>query len=172
MISDKKFYTRVLTKDDLNLVPELEEIAFKAQKDPWGTQAIQESFEDSYVLLGLLHYQKVIGFSVIFNTKFTTDLLEICLTPEFQGQHLGQLLLHNTLLKALEIGAKECFLEVRVSNTKAFNLYQKYGFEKVGLRKNYYNSKDGTPGEDAYTMQLPDIESRLALINLQDLNCK
>ena len=107
MISDKKFYTRVLTKDDLNLVPELEEIAFKAQKDPWGTQAIQESFEDSYVLLGLFHYQKVIGFSVIFNTKFTTDLLEICLTPEFQGQHLGQLLLHNTLLKALEIGAKE-----------------------------------------------------------------
>ena len=44
MISDKKFYTRVLTKDDLNLVPELEKIAFKAQKDPWGTQAIQESF--------------------------------------------------------------------------------------------------------------------------------
>ena len=61
MISDKKFYTRVLTKDDLNLVSDLEEIAFKAQKDPWGTQAIQESFEDSYVLLGLFHYQKVIG---------------------------------------------------------------------------------------------------------------
>ena len=69
MSSDKKFYTRVLTKDDLNLVSDLEEIAFKAQKDPWGTQAIQESFEDSYVLLGLFHYQKVIGFSVIFNTK-------------------------------------------------------------------------------------------------------
>lgn len=38
-------------------------------------------------------------------------------------------------------------LEVNENNTIAIHLYEKYGFEKVGHRKKYYNNKD-----DAYIM--------------------
>ena len=115
---------------------------------------------------------KILGYlkySLIYDRM---EIDNILVEPEYRGQKIGNKLMSRLISIAIEEHVVNITLEVRVSNTKAFNLYQKYGFEKVGLRKNYYNSKDGTPGEDAYTMQLSDIESRLALINLQDLNCK
>ena len=60
----------------------------------------------------------------------------------------------------------ECFLEVRVSNIVAQNLYKKYGFVEVGLRKEYYNQIGAEKGEDAYTMHLSDIKAHLEKISL------
>jgi ribosomal-protein-alanine N-acetyltransferase len=45
-------------------------------------------------------------------------------------------------------GVKLLFLEVRVSNFKARNLYKKVGFQEIGIRKNYYR----IPEEDAVVM--------------------
>ena len=47
-------------------------------------------------------------------------------------------------------GAKECFLEVRVSNEAAVNLYEKLGFSKVKRNYGYY-----IDGEDAWVMAAP-----------------
>lgn len=157
-----KFYTRVLTKDDFNLIKDLEQIEFLTQKSPWEAQAIVECFDDSYLMIGLFCNSKIIGFSVIYNTKFTTDLLTIGLLPEYQGQKLGFKLLFDTLDRALLNQVQECFLEVRVSNLVAINLYKKFGFKQVGVRKEYYNGHNGQKGEDAYTMHLSDLEKSLA----------
>jgi len=43
------------------------------------------------------------------------------------------------------------YLEVRTDNTAAIALYQAHGFERLGLRKNYYQPS----GADAYTMVRP-----------------
>jgi ribosomal-protein-alanine N-acetyltransferase len=37
----------------------------------------------------------------------------------------------------------EMTLEVKIDNIPAIKLYEKYGFEKVGIRKGYYNGIDG-----------------------------
>ena len=47
----------------------------------------------------------------------------------------------------VEYGAKEAFLEVRVSNTPAIELYKKMGFEIKRVERRYY-----VDGEDAYVM--------------------
>jgi ribosomal-protein-alanine N-acetyltransferase len=47
-------------------------------------------------------------------------------------------------------GVRNCFLELRASNTAARNLYAKRGFFRVGARKDYYEK----PVEDAILMQL------------------
>ena len=47
-------------------------------------------------------------------------------------------------------GANECFLEVRVSNDAAINLYEKLGFSKVKRNYGYY-----IDGEDAWVMAAP-----------------
>ncbi|MEM0356095.1 MAG: ribosomal protein S18-alanine N-acetyltransferase [Desulfurococcaceae archaeon] len=49
-----------------------------------------------------------------------------------------------------EYGCEETYLEVRVSNTPAINLYEKLGYEKIRVIKNYY-----LDGEDAYLMARP-----------------
>ena len=49
---------------------------------------------------------------------------------------------------AKSLDAERMLLEVRVSNQSAIGLYEKYGYEKYGLREHYY-----ADGEDAYLMQ-------------------
>lgn len=166
MTLPQRYAVRVLTRDDLSLVPQLEQIELRTQKNAWNAQSLIECFDDSYIILGLFDIEKLIGFSVIYNTKFSTDLLTIGVDPDYQGKKLGSLLLHKTLEKALEIEDLECFLEVRVSNIVAQNLYKKYGFVEVGLRKEYYNPIGDEKGEDAYTMHLPDIKANLEKISL------
>lgn len=154
-----KYYTRVLTKEDISYLKDLEQIEFLTQKSPWAAQEIADCYEDTYKLIALFCKDKVIGFSVIYNTRVTTDLLTIGVLTQYQGQHLGQMLLLDTLKEALNVKAIECFLEVRVSNVVAQNLYKKFGFKQVGIRKEYYSAQNGHAAEDAYTMQLADIAS-------------
>ena len=52
--------------------------------------------------------------------------------------------------RARERGGRECFLEVRASNTTAYRLYERYGFNEVGRRRAYYPAADGR--EDALVM--------------------
>ena len=52
--------------------------------------------------------------------------------------------------RALELNAGMCFLEVRVSNQSAYRLYERYGFNEIGRRRDYYPTVDGK--EDALVM--------------------
>ncbi|MBQ9220378.1 ribosomal protein S18-alanine N-acetyltransferase [Succinivibrio sp.] len=160
-MANNPFYTRILSREDLSLVKSMEKIEFRTQKNAWNAQSLIECFDDSYLIIGLFNSQSLIGFSVIYNTKFTTDLLTIGVDPDFQGKKLGSLLLRDTLMIALNNQVQECFLEVRVSNIVAQNLYKKYGFKIVGTRPSYYNPVGNSPAEDAYTMHLCDIKENL-----------
>ena len=57
-------------------------------------------------------------------------------------------MLSDILDKIIKEGAEEIFLEVRPSNHGARSLYEKLGFQILGVRKNYYQS----PVEDALIM--------------------
>ncbi|MCG9958445.1 ribosomal-protein-alanine N-acetyltransferase, partial [Pseudomonas aeruginosa] len=46
--------------------------------------------------------------------------------------------------------ARECFLEVRASNQAAYRLYERYGFNEIGRRRDYYPAVGGR--EDALVM--------------------
>jgi len=60
-------------------------------------------------------------------------------------------MLENLKEKARQTNSRSIVLEVRISNMAALNLYQKWGFKKVGARPNYYTSKKGK--EDAMIME-------------------
>ena len=55
--------------------------------------------------------------------------------------------MESILHEAKEAFCERISLEVRVSNERAQNLYRKYGFETISIRKNYYEN-----AEDAYVM--------------------
>ena len=52
--------------------------------------------------------------------------------------------------EAYELGGRECFLEVRASNQSAYRLYERFGFNEVGRRRDYYPAVGGR--EDALVM--------------------
>ena len=154
---------KICAKDDATdaLINELELIEQRTMKNPWSAQSLKECFDDAYKMLVIFKGKEAAGFAVTYNTKVTTDLLTIAIDPKFQGQGLGRFLLSQTLKEALTNSADECFLEVRESNIRAQNLYESLGFEKVGVRKDYYEATGDTPKENAYTMCLSSIQKAI-----------
>ena len=97
---------------------------------------------------------KVVGFAGIMLLADEAELLNIAVTPSFQGRKIGQALLNKMIVSAKEKGIRRILLEVRKSNTLAMDLYYKNQFVKLGERKNYYSR----PKENAVIMERRIIE--------------
>jgi ribosomal-protein-alanine N-acetyltransferase len=74
---------------------------------------------------------------------------------KLRGRGIGELLLIGSLGAAVEYGSRVMTLEARVSNFIAQNLYEKYGFKSVGIRKGYYSDNR----EDAVIMTTDSIHT-------------
>lgn len=97
----------------------------------------------------------IVGFAGLWLMLDEAHVTTIGVKPSHRGRGVGELLLLGLFDAALEMGASLMTLEVRVSNVVAQKLYEKYGFERVGIRKRYYSDN----GEDAYIMTVTDIQS-------------
>lgn len=75
------------------------------------------------------------------------ELFQIGTLTEFRGRGIAEKLLGELLDKMREKGAAVCFLEVRSRNAAAIALYEKTGYKRVSVRKNYY------PDDDAVIMR-------------------
>ncbi len=97
----------------------------------------------------------VAGFVGVWFIAGEAHIVAIAVREAYRGQGLGELLLQATLELAVQHQQQMVTLEVRVSNTPAQSLYQKYGFQEVGIRKGYYSDNR----EDAFIMSTGDISS-------------
>ncbi len=77
-------------------------------------------------------------------------IVSIAVLPEYRGRGIGRQLLERTLQVLRDVySCDEAYLEVRVSNTAAINLYYSLGYKVVKVAKHYY-----IDGEDAYVMAM------------------
>jgi [ribosomal protein S18]-alanine N-acetyltransferase len=74
----------------------------------------------------------------------------VAVTQEVRGRGVGRRLVREVLERVRKRGARECFLEVRVSNMAARKLYEELGFAAIGTRRAYYRK----PVEDALVMRV------------------
>lgn len=126
-------------------------------KTPWGYVALEKDIVRSTKSLYLVLYHQFdpiafLGSRLEINDIHVTNL---AVTPEWQNQGAGRLLLDLLNYVAKEEQVASISLEVRVSNEKAKNLYKKAGFKIIGVKKNYYHGD----GEDALDMRLDMEES-------------
>jgi [ribosomal protein S18]-alanine N-acetyltransferase len=106
---------------------------------------VQGSYLDYDCLVALVN-ARVAGFLVSRPTAVReTEILNLAVAPEFRRRGLATALLRQVCARH----PGDVFLEVRVSNTTARKLYQKLGFQEVGIRPNYYTS----PWEDGIVMR-------------------
>ncbi len=76
-------------------------------------------------------------------------IISVAVVEGHRGKGLGSRMIEHALAEMRKSSSKECFLEVRVSNSEGMRLYTKMGFKLTGTQLGYY--KDG---EAAYTMAL------------------
>jgi [ribosomal protein S18]-alanine N-acetyltransferase len=103
----------------------------------------------------LQHRQFICGYVGFWILADEAHITTIATREELQRQGIGELLILAVINQSRELFARELTLEVRVSNTGAQNLYLKYGFKQVGVRKHYYTDNR----EDAFIMTTDDITS-------------
>ena len=97
----------------------------------------------------------ILGYGGFWLLADECHISTIAVHPTYRGRGLGELLLVAMLDRAIELGAQVATLEVRASNIVAQNLYRKYGFRQVGLRRGYYRDR----GEDALIMTTERLTS-------------
>ncbi|MDD1966045.1 ribosomal protein S18-alanine N-acetyltransferase [Pseudomonas sp. NPDC090203] len=143
---------RRMTEADLDAVLKIEYAAFS---HPW-TRGIFLDGLKSYEIWLMFEGNQQVGHGVINVIIDEAHLLNITVKPESQGRGLGLLLLDKLMKRAYEINGRECFLELRASNQSAYRLYERYGFNEVGRRRDYYPAVGGR--EDALVMACTLVE--------------
>ena len=124
-------------------VAELEKICFS---DPWSLKSVRSELDNPLSLwLVAVEEDRVTGYNGSQSVLGESDMMNVAVHPDFRRQGIGQMLV-TALGDELKKAGNRCLtLEVRASNAPAIAMYQKLGFEQVGLRKNYYRN----PREDA-----------------------
>jgi ribosomal-protein-alanine N-acetyltransferase len=133
--------------DDLPAVHAIEQASFAA---PWPPRAYRSELESNR----LAHYlvarvgDTVAAYGGMWLMVDEAHITTFAVHPAWRRQRIGERLLLAFLDVAVEQGAHEATLEVRLSNLAARRLYEKYGFRPVGLRPRYYSDDH----EDALIM--------------------
>lgn len=84
----------------------------------------------------------IVGFAGIKIILDEAEIMNIVTKKEERHQGIGKLLLNEIIKISKENNIYLINLEVNAKNTIAINLYKKYNFKEVGLRKKYYNGQD------------------------------
>lgn len=124
-----------MTESWLDAVSSIERQAYT---HPWSRGNFSDSLRAGYHAQVLIEDQQLIGYLVLMLGAQEAHLLNITITPSRQGQGLGLHLLQQGVQWAQLQGAQSLWLEVRVSNVRARQIYARYGFKAVGVRRNYY----------------------------------
>ncbi|WP_449060439.1 ribosomal protein S18-alanine N-acetyltransferase [Planomonospora algeriensis] len=134
---------RRMTADDLPAVMELERETFPA--DAWSEAMLRGELADQprtrhYVVA--LVGGRIVGYAGLAAAGDQADVQTIAVSAGHRRAGIGGTMLAELLAEAVRRGARSVFLEVRADNPDAQAVYDRFGFERIGLRRRYYS--DGT----------------------------
>ncbi|MBQ2472613.1 MAG: ribosomal protein S18-alanine N-acetyltransferase, partial [Acholeplasmatales bacterium] len=115
--------------------------------DTLGTTLGSEMLEDN-LSNSMSHFyvyedrNEIIGYISISFDGEQGEILNFCVNKGYQHNGIGTKLLAYAINILHSKGAKSFILEVRESNIGAISLYEKFGFKRISLRKNYYSNNE------------------------------
>jgi len=138
---------RPMLPQDVDAVLEVELAAFS---HPWTRGIFLDCIKPGYECWLMFQDNQQVGHTVLSVAGDESHLLNITVRPQNQKSGLGAALLEFIIERARAMGAEVTFLEVRASNHTASRLYERFGFNEIGRRPNYYPAVGGR--EDALVM--------------------
>ena len=108
---------------------------------------------------------EVVGYAGMFRAVDDGHITTIAVDPPWQRRGIATRLLLALARAAVDRGCRNLTLEVRMSNSGAQALYQRFGFVPAGVRKGYYPET----GEDALVMWANDIDTEAYADRLREL---
>ena len=117
--------------------------------DGWSADSFRsEAEKDNGYVLYVMDNENVIALLSGYSAVGEADITSIAVHPEYRRKGLALRLIER-FIEMIPDDAESIFLEVRESNAPAIALYEKCGFERLSVRKNFYSQ----PRENAVVMQ-------------------
>lgn len=134
---------------DLDQVIAIESVVYP---HPWSRGNFVDSLKADYDASVCLSGDRILAYWLLMHAPDASHLLNFSVEPSHQRQGLGSSLLHRLLamLKGQRVDA--VVLEVRPTNLGALSLYERAGFERIGVRRGYYPAAE-SQREDAIVMR-------------------
>ena len=159
MIYVKEIEIKPLTAAEVSEVVALDQICLGGL---WQKEAYLREIDSDKSTLIAIHLSqpefdnrfKIIGMGCLWSIVDEAHITLLAVHPDYRRLGLGQLLLFELLKDAIARELAWATLEVNENNLAAVNLYQKYGFQIAGKRKNYYQPA----GDDALVLWLKNIQ--------------
>ena len=111
----------------------------------WSYQTLESEInsESSIYIIIKNNQNLILGFTGIKVILDEAELMNIVVKKDFRNCGIGAILLKNIIKKARELEIKKIYLEVNDTNLPAINLYKKFNFKQIGIRKKYYGNNKG-----------------------------
>ena len=119
---------------------------------PWTRGNFSDSLRAAYDCRTWRLGHELLGYFILMVAMGEAHLLNLSIAEPHQRRGYGTALLNEVTALARKLGAKDLFLEVRPSNRGAQELYYRYGFRKIAVRRGYYPARVGR--EDALVLSL------------------
>ena len=142
----KEVIIKELAKEDVDAAAKLEAKTFSM---PWKASDFLEMVNADYA-----HYyvavigKRTVGILGLRDIAGEGEITNVVVEKSERRKNIASLLMETALEKCDELGIKDVTLEVRISNTPAIKLYEKFGFKEEGIRPSFYEK----PKEDALIM--------------------
>lgn len=133
-------------EEDLEEIVQMEKDTFS---DAWSENAVRNEILKDRIIV-LKDEEKISGYIIFMTASDEAEVLRIAVNKNVRRKGYGEKLLSCFLHEVKKHGCENVFLEVRESNIPASGLYEKLGFIRQGVRKNYYQN----PKEDAIIYKL------------------
>lgn len=136
-------------------------IEIEVYDSPWNYENFLSELNNSVSRFYVYDEDGILGYIIcweIFNENEGVNEIEIvniAVSKKHQNRGIGRKLLNHIFLEFQKPFV--CFLDVRVDNVPALNLYNSIGFEITGIRKDFYGKN-----KNAYTMKLTNCEVEYA----------
>jgi len=148
-----------VSRATVDALPGIAEIERASITPPWSQSALADEFLRSFIAVAS-DGGGVLGFCVLRRVSVDeAELFRIAVCPAARRRGVGDMLMQAALKFACKNALTTVYLEVRESNAAAISLYEKHGFAKTGLRKNYYDD----PAEGAVIMTRRTFVTILAI---------
>jgi ribosomal-protein-alanine N-acetyltransferase len=122
--------------------------------DPWTIEQFwSELAQPTRRYVVAVDGERVVGYAGAFLLAPDSDVQTIAVSSLDQGRGIGATLLRSLMDEASAAGCRQMLLEVRSDNPTAIAMYKRFGFERISLRRDYYEH-----GIDAVIMRLRPIE--------------
>ncbi len=159
MLLQNEYSLRVFTPPDIESVVDINRVCLPENYAPYFFLDTFNSSPQTFIvaesqgkIVGYIMCRIEHGFSDVRKLHFAKKghVISVAVMPDFRRRCIGRGLVEGALSALSSLSADECFLEVRITNGPAIELYRKLGFEITRTIARYYYD-----GSDAYVMTRP-----------------